>query len=134
MTYRTGSKRGFTLIELLTAITILATASLFIFRAFFTSLGAIDQGEERLMVMGRFNNMLAETKLAIVKRMVKIPYVNRENINTKGRKYEYQVSVKNIKGRDGLYAISLDCEWSIASRRFHSKRDLLWLDSNRGGV
>ncbi len=118
-------KRAFTLVEVLLAILILSCGIVFIFRAFFTLLGAIDEVTDRLNLLYVLHDKILDVKLAVEGgRPIPSNKLNG-SVEIDKKPFRYDINVRRFFERPDLRKIDIAVYWFKGSRKISVSRELL---------
>ncbi len=101
-----GRKAAFTLIEILLTVIILSTGTLFIFRSFFTSLGALERSSQEIQ-FGFFREEKIWQGKDLFRRDPAFRLQERGLADIRGKEFEWRLSSHPLLGRPNLYGIEL---------------------------
>jgi prepilin-type N-terminal cleavage/methylation domain-containing protein len=120
------NKKGFTLVEVLLAIVILGYTSLFLFRAFFTSLYAMDYALIRTELINDMNNRLAKEKLIFLNNNMKLPVHRQKEIDILNNKMNLKMHIDKVFKDGSLVKGNIDYQWKEGKKVISEKRDFYW--------
>jgi prepilin-type N-terminal cleavage/methylation domain-containing protein len=120
------NKKGFTLVEVLLAIVILGYTSVFLFRAFFTSLYAMDYSLIRVELINDMNNRLAKEKLIFLNGDMRIPLNRQKEIDILHNRMKLTMHVDKVLEDGSLVKGDISYQWKEGKRVISEKRDFFW--------
>ncbi|MDD4203333.1 MAG: type II secretion system protein [Candidatus Omnitrophica bacterium] len=120
------NKQGFTLVEVLLAISILGFASVFLFRAFFTSLSAIHYAQIRLSLVNDINNNLAHEKIALINDRIDLPVHKQRTIKIGNDEMLYDFSLDKVFSEGIIASGDIDYQWNEGQKTINVKKDFIW--------
>jgi len=116
------SKSGFTLVEVLLSIVLVSYVVTLIFRAFFVSLGAIDEAGDRLDLLYHMHDKMLNVKLAVESDEPITASDQRGVIEIANKPFYYNISASRVAGIEALKKIDAAFYWFEGSRRISLSR------------
>ena len=123
--FNKGNREGFTLIEVLLSIMLVSYVVVLVFQAFFKSLGAIDETQDRLNILYHIHNRLLAVRLAIENGQTVTAGDLGGSISIDNKPFYYRIGVKDTDGTGSLYKIDGLFYWFEGNRRINIARQLL---------